>query len=222
MERSVQSTATRNAARLVKDDAATAQQRVTERYDRMARFYDVMNAPMERGTALARRQRVIARARGDVLVVGAGTGRNLRLYPAGVRVVATDVSLLMLERARRRAAELPMDVRFEVADVQALPYADASFDTVVATCVFCSVPDPVRGFRELRRVVRPDGQLLFIEHVRPSNPVLGKLADVASIMTVRLMGPAMNRRTEENMAAAGLRIVERRADGVWREIVAAP
>ena len=195
---------------------------VTRRYDRMARFYDLMNGPMERGGVLERRRRMVGRADGRTLEVGVGTGRTLPFYAPGVELVATDVSARMLERARHRAAGLSIAVTLELADAQQLPYRDESFDTVVATCVFCSVPDPVRGLSELRRVVRPEGRVLLVEHVRPTNPVLGAVADVASVLTTRLMGPAMNRRTEDNVRAAGLEMLELRAEGIWREIVARP
>ncbi len=104
--------------------------------------------------------------------------------------------------------------------MQQLPFPDASFDTVTATCILCSVPDPVIGLRELARVVKPDGQVLLLEHVRPENPVLGLLADAMTPFTRRLFGPALNRRTEENVVAAGLDLVEVHKERIWREMVA--
>jgi ubiquinone/menaquinone biosynthesis C-methylase UbiE len=109
----------------------------------------------------------------------------------------------------------------EQADVERLPFVDASFDTVTATCVFCSVEHPVRGLEEVRRVTKPSGQVLLLEHVRPRNPLLGRLSDLLSPLT-RRFGPEINRRTEENIRKAGLDIVSVRRDGVWREIVARP
>lgn len=105
-------------------------------------------------------------------------------------------------------------------DVQHLPYRDAAFDTITATCVFCSVADPVAGLREVRRVVKPDGRVLLLEHVRPRTPPLGWLFDVLSPLTRRLFGPSINRRTEDNITATGLGIAEVRRDGIWREITA--
>lgn len=91
-------------------------------------------------------------------------------------------------------------------DVQKLEFPDNSFDTVVASCVFCSVPDPVLGFRELRRVLKPEGRLVVLEHMRHKNPVIGKLMDIINPLTVTFSGPSINRRTLENIRKAGFEI----------------
>ncbi len=189
-------------------------------YDRVAGVYDWYTAPMEALGGRRARQRMLARAHGRVLELGIGTGLNLAYYPPGVELTGIDISPHMLDRARQRAARLGVTAVLEVADIEALPYPDASFDTVTATCVFCSVDDPVRGLREAARVVRPDGQVLLYEHVRPHNPVLGKLTDLVSPLTRRLFGPELNRPTERNVEAAGLKLAEVRRQGIWREIVA--
>ena len=207
------------------DDAPPAeeeQKAVTRRYDRMAPLYDLYNAPMEWMGFRRRRRRLLAKARGRVLEVGVGTGKNLSHYPSGVELTAIDVSKSMLERARRRAEKLDMSATFNLADVTALPYPDDSFDTAVATAVFCSVADPVTGLREMARVTKPDGQILLLEHVRPRNSLLGWLADLITVLTRRLFGFRANRRTEENVVAAGLEVVDIRREGIWREIVARP
>lgn len=196
------------------------QEAVTRRYDRLAPLYDLCNGPMELLGLRARRRRLLARARGRVLEAGVGTGRNLGYYPAGLELTGIDVSARMLARARRRAQQLPSQVELRQADVQTLPFAEASFDTVSAGCLFCSVADPVQGLRELARVLKPDGQLLLLEHVRPESRLGGLLADLLSPLSRRLFGPSLNRRTEENARAAGLELVEVRRDGIWREIVA--
>ena len=195
-----------------------AQDAVTARYDRIARFYDLFDKPMDLLGVGRRRKRLLSHAEGNTLEVGVGTGRNLGLYPDGVELTGIDVSANMMARARGVAERLDRPVGLDVADVQDLPYEDASFDTVTATCVFCSVADPVAGLREVARVVRPEGQVLLLEHVRPRNAVLGWLADRIAPVVARLMGPEINRRTEDNVAAAGLDIVEVGRWGVWREI----
>ena len=196
--------------------------RVNRRYDRIARFYDVMNAPMDWFGGRRRRQRVLGRAEGEVLEVGVGTGRNLSTYSAGVRLTGIDLSAQMLARAKRRATRLGADVRLEHADVEELPFADDTFDTITATCVFCSVADPVRGLIEVGRVCKPNGRVLLLEHVRPRNRLLGRLSDMLTPLTRRTFGPEINRRTEENIAAAGLESIEVRRNGIWREVVARP
>lgn len=201
---------------------ADDQAEVTRRYDRMARFYDVYDAPMEWLGNRRRRRRLISQVEGDVLEVGVGTGKNLPFYPPGQQLTGIDVSERMLNRARDRADRLGISVSLGVADVTRLPFDNDRFDTTVATSVFCSVGDPIAGLAELGRVTKPEGSILLLEHVRPRNPLLGWLADLATALTRRLFGFRANRRTEENVAAAGLRIVRVRPEGVWREIVASP
>ena len=198
----------------------SAQDAVTARYDRIARFYDLFDKPMDLMGVRRRRKRLLHQARGKTLEVGVGTGRNLGLYPAGVDLTGIDATANMLARARRVAATDDIDATLALADVHDLPYDDGSFDTVTATCVFCSVADPVAGLTEVGRVVHPDGQVLLLEHVRPRNPILGWLADRLAPVVSRLIGPQINRRTEDNVVAAGLEITEVRRWGVWREMIA--
>ena len=140
---------------------------------------------------------------GSALEVGVGTGKNLPYYPAGVEVTAIDISSRMMERARRRAHLLGVAVTLMEVDVQSLPFSDSSFDTIFATCVFCSVPDPVLGLRELRRVCKLEGRLLLMEHMRPSHPVLGFFFELFNPAVIRLLGANINRRTMGNIRAAG-------------------
>lgn len=198
------------------------QERVTARYDRNARFYDLVDKPMDLLGVHHRRVRLLGNARGQTLEIGVGTGRNLGLYPAGVDLTAIDVSTKMLARARAVAERDGLDVSLRKADVQRLPFDDHRFDTVTATCVFCSVADPVAGLREVARVVRPEGRVLLLEHVRPRNRFLGWLADRIAPLVARVAGPEINRRTEDNITAAGLDIVAIRRWGVWREMEARP
>ena len=201
---------------------ASEQAEVTRRYDRMARIYDLYDAPMELMGTKKRRSALIGGASGSVLEVGVGTGKNLRYYTPDVEITGIDVSSQMLQRAKNRMTTLPVDAKLIEADVQGLPFDDDAFDTAVGTCVFCSVADPVQGLQELGRVVRPDGRILLLEHVRPTNTFLGRIADVVSEGTRRIFGFRTNRRTEENVAAAGLEILEVTRNGVWRQIVARP
>jgi ubiquinone/menaquinone biosynthesis C-methylase UbiE len=112
----------------------------------------------------------------------------------------------MVERAKQRAAKQRIDARIVEGDVQSLEFSDDSFDAAAATFVFCSVPDPVLGLRELARVVRPGGSIFLMEHVRSKTPLLGRLMDVVNPVVRSLMGPNINRDTVRNVQRAGLAI----------------
>jgi len=146
-------------------------------------------------------------------------------YPDSVHVTAIDLSDRMLSGARRRARRLGLDVDLRQMDAQVLAFPSDTFDTVLATFVFCSVPDPVIGLRELARVCKPQGQIRLLEHMRARNEALGLLMDVANPFVVRIMGANINRRTIDNIESAGLR-VERVEDlsvqGIFKLIVARP
>jgi ubiquinone/menaquinone biosynthesis C-methylase UbiE len=160
-----------------------------------------------------------------VLEVGVGTGKNMPYYPQGVRVKAIDLSGAMLSGARTRAGELGLSVDLRIMDVQHMDFSSHSFDSVVATFVFCSVPDPVLGLREMGRVCKPEGEIRLLEHMRARSEFVGRLMDIANPIVVRVQGANINRRTMDNIRDAGLR-VDRVADlsvqGVFKLIVARP
>lgn len=195
---------------------------VRARYNRAARFYDREQSMMERLAGRWREELWSKLPAGSVLEVGVGTGINMRFYPPERAIVAVDIADKMLARAEQRAKSLGVDVELRQMDVQALQFGDASFDSAVGTFVFCSVPDPVAGLREVRRVLKPGGTLLLLEHVRLGNPVLAKLMDAVNPLAVRLSGANVNRRTVENVQAAGFEIgeVATKARGLVKLIVA--
>lgn len=140
--------------------------RVREAYDRMAGRYDTAIAVAERALFAGGRQWAAAQSAGDVLELGIGTGRNLGHYPADVRVAGVDISEEMLAIARGRARALGLDVDLRAGDVEELDWPDASVDTVVSTLSLCTIPDEWRAVAEARRVLRPGGRLVLLEHVR--------------------------------------------------------
>ncbi len=177
------------------------------RYDRLAPLYDLLEWVPERTRVASWRARLWRRVpAGRVLEVGVGTGKNIPYYPPQATVTAIDVSPKMLARAARRAVRLGRDVHFSLMDVQALAFPDAAFDAAIATFVFCSVPDPVQGLRELRRVVRPGGHIYLLEHMRADHPVVGRIMDWLDPLVVRLLGPHINRRTVDTVTTAGLEL----------------
>lgn len=174
------------------------------RYDRQASRYDKRAAFMDR--LAMRRWRALAweKVRGPrILEIGVGTGANFPFYPPGAKVTAIDLSDRMIEQAARRARQEGVAVELLQMDAQALRFPDNTFDTVVATCVFCSVPDPVLGLREIGRVLNPRGRAVLLEHVRSETP-LGVIMDLLNPLVVRMSGANINRRTVENVRRAGL------------------
>lgn len=170
------------------------------------------------------RQKLWSFVRGPrVLEVGVGTGKNMPFWPHDVDMTAIDLTPGMIEHAQRRAHALNLRADIRLGDVQALDFQDATFDTVVATFVFCSVPDPVLGLRELKRVVNPGGQMILLEHMRSPNAAIGRVMDVLNPLVVRIMGGNINRRTIENVQRAGWTI-ERAEDlgmgGIFKLIIA--
>jgi ubiquinone/menaquinone biosynthesis C-methylase UbiE len=166
-----------------------------------ALYYPRLAARAEDAGLREIRRRLISHASGDTLEVGAGTGLNLDHYPAAVgKLVCSEPSPPMLSRLRQALADRPANGRsFEIvrADVQALPFADQSFDTVLSSWVLCSVDDPLLALSEIARVLRPDGQFLFLEHVRaPEGSRLGRLQDLVQRPHRALAGGCHpNRRT---------------------------
>jgi ubiquinone/menaquinone biosynthesis C-methylase UbiE len=133
----------------------------------MAALYDRLAAASEREGMADRRRALLAAAHGRVLEVGAGTGLNLEHYPETIEeLVLVEPEPAMARKLAARVAELGRRARIVEASAEALPFEDGSFDTVVCTLVLCSVAEPVSGLRELRRVLRPGGSFLFLEHVR--------------------------------------------------------
>lgn len=206
------------------DNEATALTRA--RYQRISPIYDKIEWLMERRFR-PWREKLWQFVHGPrVLEVGVGTGKNMEFWPPNCKITAIDLTPGMLDIARQRAKSLNRhedDLR--LADVQHLELPSEIFDTVVATFVFCSVPDPIQGLREIGRVVRPGGQVLLLEHVRIDRPAIGILMDVLAPLVVRLNGANINRRTIENVRIAGLHIdrVENLDDmGMFKLIFARP
>lgn len=183
------------------------QSAIMQIYDKLAKFYDRAFAPFESrflGRWRAEAFEVLP-SEGRFLEVGCGTGANFRFYAAECSIVSSELSFKMLEVARGRDTWATL----VQADAQSLPFAESSFDAAIATLVFCSVPDPLKGFAELRRVIRPGGNLVLLEHVRPPGK-LGPVFDILSRMTVWLIVDHFNRESAQTVIDAGFEIIERR------------
>ena len=172
------------------------------RYDRVARFYDAFTSFFEWFVS-RNRKKLLRQAGSSILEVGVGTGNSFKDYPPGKRIVAVDISREMLSRAAVKKKNYQGSVSLRRQDVQRLPFDDDFFDTVFTSCVFCSVTDPVQGLSELRRVLRKDGKLLMVEHVRSRGKMLGGLMDRLNPLVNRYGADNINRDTVDNLRKAG-------------------
>jgi len=172
------------------------------RYDKSMRFF-------ERVQFGGGRAWVCSRARGDVLEVAIGTGLNLPIYPADVRLTGVDLSPAMLAVARSRAAELGREVDLREGDAQSLPFPDASFDTVVSTLSLCAIPDDRAAIAEMRRVLRPGGRLLLLDHIGSNWWPIWAAQRLLEVVTVRSAGEHQTRRPLPLVEAAGFHIERR-------------
>jgi phosphatidylethanolamine/phosphatidyl-N-methylethanolamine N-methyltransferase len=189
---------------------------IKKRYDRIAPYFEGLEAVMEGLFFKNWRKRLWAKVDGyHVLEVGVGTGKNFDYYPADARITAIDFSREMLKQATHKKARKNISVELNLMDAQSLSFADNSFDTVIGSFVFCSVPLPIKGLKELYRVCKPGGQVLLLEHVLSSKPVIAKVMNFINPAIVALVGANINRNTVKNVKACGfasVRIDERSGD----------
>lgn len=178
---------------------------ISKRYSRVSSIYDWMDNMIKHDWRVS----LLKQVRGDVLEVGVGTGANLLYYPEDATVTGIDFSEGMLKQAYKKISKhrkLKEKVRLIKMDAQHMEFPDHSFDFVISTCVFCSVPDPIQGLKEMRRVCKPEGKILMLEHMRSENRILGPAMDILNPVIVRLWGANINRRTLDNIHQAGLTI----------------
>ncbi len=191
------------------------------RYDKVARFYDIFEFPMELLAFSSWRRELLKRVEGNlVLEVGIGTGKNIPYYK-NWEVVGVDISRRMLEKAIKRVKENKKVVHLIQADAESLPFKDGVFDAIISTYVFCSVENPINGLKELYRVLKKGGKAYFLEHMRSESEFVGKILDALNPL-LRKLGPEINRRTAENIKRAGFKIIEERhlMTSIFRMIVA--
>ena len=189
------------------------------KYDNVAGGYDLVDYLIPD----AWRRRATSLASGRVLEVGVGTGLNLPFYPGCCHeIVGIDISAAMLAKACKRAIHAQPLVTLDVMNVQEMTLSLESFDCVVATFVFCSVSDPLAGLKECRRLLKPGGRLILLEHMASDNRVLSQLLNWLNPLTVTLLGDHVNRQTTALAAAAGFHIcaVENMLGDIVRLVVA--
>jgi len=175
------------------------------KWDRAADKFDFMNRGVELRFGEEKRD-WFSRAEGLTLLVAVGTGLDLSCFPEGHSIVGIDISEKMLQLAAKKCTGRKKTSLIQ-ADVETLSFADDSFDSIVTSCTFCSVPDPVQGLKELYRVLKPGGKVYMFEHVRSDIFWMGPMMDAMTLIT-RRFGPDLNRRTGDNVVKAGFRLTK--------------
>lgn len=182
--------------------------KVRRMWDALAPRYDRTMRLTERWWFTGGRAWACSRAAGDVLEVAVGTGLNLAHYPPGLRLTGIDLSPQMLSVARQRAAQLGVDVSLREADAQALPFDDGSFDTVVCTLALCGIPDDRAAIAEMKRVLRPGGRLLLLDHVGSTWWPIWGVQRLVELVSVRTSQEHQTRRPLPLLVMAGFELVE--------------
>ncbi len=191
--------------------------KIKKRYNRIAGFYDKLDKPME--MALSKwRNDLLSEAKGKVLEVGIGTGRNIPFYPNDIELTGIDFSPKMIEITQRKYGDRP-NIKILEMDAENMSFSDNCFDTVITSCVFCSVPDPVQGLREIKRVCKNDGKIVMLEHVRSQNRMVGPIMDTFNFIPLHLYGANINRKTYDNLIKAGFDPHQIEIENVWLDIV---
>jgi len=187
---------------------STGTEIIKKRYNRYSRFYDIFELPMEKFFAKVRPD-LTRYARGNILEIGVGTGKNLKYYSDDVQVTAIDLSPGMLAKAQKKFSH-KKNITFLEMDIQSTTFEDNVFDTILASFVFCSVSDPVKGLNEIRRICKSGGKIYLLEHVRSNNRIIGPILDLFNPIPLKLFGFNINRNTLKNIKDSGfINIIER-------------
>ena len=192
------------------NELVAAAEKVRRSWAKQARKYDKSMGFWERRLfGVDHRDWACAQARGDTLEIAVGTGLNLPRYPSGVRLTGIDISPEMLAIAQKRAERLGRSVDLREGDAHHLNFPAASFDTVVCTYSMCNIPDPRLAVEEMERVLRPNGKLVLVDHIRSDVAAVYWIQKAVEFFLVRLEGEHMTRRPSQDVEASGLEIGER-------------
>ena len=198
-------------------------QKTAEKYSRISHLYDTFEYPIERVLFQKLRTKAISYAQKNTLEVGVGTGKNLPYYYPDIILKAIDFSSGMLKVSHRKQKNVQVKhLQLYKMDVQQLAFDSNSFDTVVSTFVFCTVPDPIAGLKEVYRVLKPSGTAIFLEHMKSHYTLVNIPLYVMNVFSKSLLGTSMVRETQKNIELVGFTIesVEKKTLDIVRLIIA--
>lgn len=197
-----------------------ATNKIKERYNRISKIYNLMDYMIRSSW----RKEMLRGLEGEVLEVGVGAGANFEYYPMNINVTGIDFSPKMLEIAQSKTQKSKAEIKLIEMDIEQMEFPDNYFDTVISSCVFCSVPNPIAGLKEIRRVVKPEGKIIMLEHMRSENAFVGNALDLVNPLTVRLTGANVNRETVRNIEKSGMKIIHQQylMTSIMRKLTISP
>ncbi|MCF7885977.1 MAG: class I SAM-dependent methyltransferase [Candidatus Marinimicrobia bacterium] len=178
----------------------------TNKTRKVENSYDNAEYLMERLFFRRIRNETIGSLEGEILEIGVGTGKNLKYYNRSAQVTGIDISSKMLEKAREKSDNINLRFELKKMDAQDLTFQSNTFDSIIGTFVFCSIPDPVMAMKEIKRVAKPNANIIFIEHVLSNNKVIAYLENLINPIVSSTFGFELNRNTKENIKNSGLTI----------------
>lgn len=181
------------------------------------KLYDVFMKPLEATRFKKVRSELVREARGHVLEIGSGTGINFPFYQQATKVTAIEPNPLMSERGMEQLKKASVPIEVVQVGAEVLPFEDNTFDTVIATLVFCTIPNSAKALHEIRRVSKPGANLVFFEHVRMEQPSLGKLQDILNPLWAKVCdGCQLNRDTLGTIQQAGIEVI--RVESMYKKL----
>lgn len=181
------------------------------------KLYDVFMKPLEATRFKKVRSEFVREANGHVLEIGSGTGINFPFYQQATKVTAIEPNPLMSERGMEQLKRASVPIEVVQVGAEVLPFEDNTFDTVIATLVFCTIPNSAKALQEIRRVSKPGANLVFFEHVRMEQPSLGKLQDILNPLWAKVCdGCQLNRDTLGTIQQAGIEVI--RVESMYKKL----